>query len=482
MNSAVLKRTMWSARRLRFRGIALTAPLLLCLSCKTSPMVESTLLTATGVSNQEGFVYFLPKHLMQLTLDRVPTTLDALKKVTEAKMTAAKEALEAAKAAEGALKAQTAIVEALAAQHAKAAEPEKTAAGTALAEARGLLEMLRAKKAVADAALAEAQHGKAAADQDVANYSSLTGPHFKDTLVLTRLPAVADPRYPIVARLKHAKNRDDELTLQVTESGLLSAATGKATDQTAAIVAEVAKIIIDIAKLAAGVPPLPGPAAEAAGAPPQQRFGFHLEEVFDPAICEEVASINRELTALVTPYQIVVQRGDNSVYSTDAECARLAPPPPPQKLTLHGLAYRRLVPFRFRIMGTVSAGSSSTSTIHTIKSAMIELPNDGPIAHVDYPARWWATNEHSSEFKNGVLTKHVTTQPAEALGGVRTLANVVRQIVGLPGELIQLKIDYSSKDAAQLAAEKAVLDAEAALAAAKAAATQHAAAPPAAAP
>src|SRR5262249_53332753 len=136
--------------------------------------------------------------------------------------------------------------------------------------------------------------------------------------------------------------------------------------------------------------------------------------------------------------------------------------------TRPGLAYRRLIPYRFRITGTVSAGPGATSVVHTIKSAMVELPNDGPIAYVEYPARWWATNEHSSEFKNGVLIKQVTKQPAEALGGVRALADVVRQIVDVPGELIQLKIDYSSKDAAQLAAEKAVVDAEAALAAARA--------------
>jgi len=78
---------------------------------------------------------------------------------------------------------------------------------------------------------------------------------------------------------------------------------------------------------------------------------------------------------------------------------------------------------------------------------VIYIPNNGPIGRVNLTAGPFVKTEHNVKFKDGMLTSVDATRPSEMLGAVKTLPDSLKAIAAVPAEMLQLKIDYSSKEA-----------------------------------
>lgn len=66
-------------------------------------------------------------------------------------------------------------------------------------------------------------------------------------------------------------------------------------------------------------------------------------------------------------------------------------------------------------------------------------------------------------FQDGMLTKWDVDRPSELYAIIQIPLNILKDVIALPTQLIQLKLDYSSKDVDLLKSEKAQVEAAAAL-------------------
>ena len=66
----------------------------------------------------------------------------------------------------------------------------------------------------------------------------------------------------------------------------------------------------------------------------------------------------------------------------------------------------------------------------------------------------------TADFTNGMLTKISVDKPSEALAAVEIPLDILENIIKLPTELIQLKIDTSEKQAVSLEKQKALIEAQ----------------------
>ena len=62
------------------------------------------------------------------------------------------------------------------------------------------------------------------------------------------------------------------------------------------------------------------------------------------------------------------------------------------------------------------------------------------------PKQDFADNEVEFEFKSGLLTKYKSVTPNEFLQALRMIPAGLKALIATPAEIIQLKIDYSTKE------------------------------------
>lgn len=87
------------------------------------------------------------------------------------------------------------------------------------------------------------------------------------------------------------------------------------------------------------------------------------------------------------------------------------------------------------------------------------LPNNGPLAVFPYETDPCTTAKYDVTFNNGMLTRRDIERPSEVLGCLRVPLEILEAIISLPTEILQLKVDYSSKEEELLEQQKATIDA-----------------------
>tara|TARA_R110000823_G_scaffold232224_1_gene358727 strand:+ start:2203 stop:2931 length:729 start_codon:yes stop_codon:yes gene_type:complete len=98
-----------------------------------------------------------------------------------------------------------------------------------------------------------------------------------------------------------------------------------------------------------------------------------------------------------------------------------------------------------------------------VRTWHLTLAQGGPTGRLELPRGQLATNEYDVVFDKGMLIKSKIVQPSELLAGVMIVPNALREIFAIPTELIQLKIDTTSKSSELINAEAALLAAQAEL-------------------
>ncbi len=110
-----------------------------------------------------------------------------------------------------------------------------------------------------------------------------------------------------------------------------------------------------------------------------------------------------------------------------------------------GVCFR--LPIPYRITAGVSVGGDAT-----VSSAIVALPNDGPIIATDFSRALFVQKVTNASFTNGVLTSLSVTKPSEAAGAVALPSQIIAaffsgitETFGNRNAALQARISYAEK-------------------------------------
>jgi len=115
--------------------------------------------------------------------------------------------------------------------------------------------------------------------------------------------------------------------------------------------------------------------------------------------------------------------------------------------------------------GAILSGRVITSwgSLTPLRSMTFDLPNSSPTELLKVTSGAFSTTEHVTEFQDGVLVAHKEERPSELLSVAKIPYDVAKALIKIPAEILSLKVDYSSKEAALIDAQTAILAAKKAL-------------------
>lgn len=410
-------------------GLALTAG---CASKITSKVcTEGAACTSAGIS------YSLPQRMAKLVVDRAKIDPEKARAAVAAASGAVDTAKKTSDEAQASAARKKAIAEA-------AEEPARTPALLVAAQAAAEAKVAREELSAAQGKLATAQENLRLAQE---------GAEFVDKIEISLLPMMGDPDRTFVADLDHQPNVDDDVTITTSEDGLLQSSDATHTDRTGDIVVELAKTAAGVAKLTAGftAPTVKTFAIMKEGAEEEPKGKpFHYEAVFDPSNESAQVTLKTELsgfTAGVGDYDV-----DITPLGTATTTLQAATSPDDQ--TYDGLVYRRPIPYLIEL-STNTGGQARASQIAVVAS----VPNRGTEVVVPVEGRSFTKATNGVSFKDGMLIKRKVEAPSEAFGVAQIPPRILKEIASLPTDLIQLKIDTTSKQTELLQAQKLQLDA-----------------------
>lgn len=266
----------------------------------------------------------------------------------------------------------------------------------------------------------------------------------RETATITLLPVEADMNHRFQATFKHKMSRNDTYTLRVDENGLLAGGDATTTDQTL----DILEAIASTAAAFAGGPSTNLPLLKAAGKNAPNCPTYSYSKIFDPTDTDIHTTINTELRnkGAVEPNSIRVKITVPSKSKAS-----------PKKGD--GLYYRRGGPVTFEI----GKGDPIAHTFSATSIAHHNIPQAGPIGLIPVKGGAFITTKFEYDFVNGQPTRLNVERPSEALAVAGFPLEVAKSIISTPTELIQLKVNHSTQEAALLEAQKAVIDAQAAL-------------------
>ena len=264
----------------------------------------------------------------------------------------------------------------------------------------------------------------------------------EDALIatLTALPSVPDTDVPYIAHLNHKASRSDDLTIQTTKEGLLKAVKSISEEQTAQIIVKLSEAVVEAAKLVATVSTRFPAADPLEGKEPPRTF----ETVFDPSDAKAESDINEQLALTAfKEYQIKVDR----------------PVAPEGKLAfpVDGIVHRRAGVVTIHLLKTVE---SERKPAVSVLGEQFVIPNVGPVTVIPMEAGPFVKTEYDLKFEDGLLTEMHATKPSELLAIVQIIPDTLKSIASIPAELVQVKVDYSTKAKSLLDARKNIIDAQ----------------------
>lgn len=255
---------------------------------------------------------------------------------------------------------------------------------------------------------------------------------------------VPDPHMIVALEYIKCASAEDEVNIKISREGFLKSVKAVSEEKSAKIVAKVVELAKEVVK---AVAPYPGARV------PEEKKRDVLVVKFDPTDEDEL------------------KRVDESVqeYGFHLECDPLdSKSIPEHKIsgasTITGICFRPLKPYRFVVKGNTSPPyipyAKDASKTKTLLEEVVLLPNEGPVFSIDVTRAAFVKKETELTFEDGFLTSVRIKKPSEILGLVEIPLNAVKEIVSLPTELIQLKVDTTKKSKELFEARKDYFDAK----------------------
>lgn len=315
------------------------------------------------------------------------------------------------------------------------------------------------------------------------------GCDYQFTMDIIPLALVPETRHPLILKVNHSHLRDDELKIKTTPAGLITTSDVITTDRTGDIIVEIAKAVAMF-----GVGPIPT-VTPVKGFEAQMHISSFDEKVKEVKIkrCNysvmryaRVADFEEEVHVdffdengsetksldfeYLIPKDLKVKvnnstcqnpnnRAGNSCKSNSNNISEI------EKLFTqdssgnsnhidyqtkkNGILYRRDETHEVQLIGNDKV----------LISKQITMPNLSPISLVPFNSLPLVKTKNNAEFENGMLTSFDTNQPSSVLELVRLPARVVEGMLTAITTLIQLKIDYTSKNTGLIGEEVKRLEA-----------------------
>ncbi len=424
--------------------------------------------TSHSFRNTKGIIYFLPKRQIKVTASQKPVNAKA---VADAKETVTK-----AKAAEA---TATATLGATSASL-KKEEAVLAAMETPTSKQQDKITRLKAQQKVEQKAVADASTARQAAEKQLQTRKTakINGlPEFTISAVLT--DPIPDPSKAFQMYFHHSIQRDDEFSISVNKKGLLTSGKVTAADRTGDIIVEVAGAIAGLGR----GDPLP---ARAGGTPPATCHKDFYDEIeynglFD---MDDIEEVNGEL-ARCFPFKITLEPAlrlpevnnsrepgdkdnqkpdddgnqkpddDNTTWQNETPNTSIydlnKSVPSDGSGKIRGLVHRANLPYTLTVEECDLTGYpndySCRGDYYPRQTSIVMMPNDGPMGVIPFKSSMFVTTVDEVTFEDGIVTSWNRKAPSELLEIVRLPIKIAKEVISVPAELVQLKIDLSSKEA-----------------------------------
>lgn len=270
-----------------------------------------------------------------------------------------------------------------------------------------------------------------------------------DTVELEPLPPIADADACFLATVNHSAASADKVTIATTPEGLLKSIDAIGEDTTPKIILKLGELAREVAKAIVQFP--------AADTAPHEKT--HRELVFDPAMPSQVRDVDQALHTI--GYSLIVERLGTAPATHGANAPQSAA----------GVLYRRPIPYMVSIAVLPSVRAAAPGGAKTkvrnqevLLARVFNLPNDGPTETINLSGGAFVETSYTLTFTDGMPTEVKAAKPSEVLAAISVLPELAKTITSIPADLVQLKIDYSTKEKELLEAQKTVIEAQRALA------------------
>ena len=172
-----------------------------------------------------------------------------------------------------------------------------------------------------------------------------------------------------------------------------------------------------------------------------------IKAIIDPRETEDLGVLNKQLKNECI--QLTVAESDKSrIKNHEKKLKRL--------VSQNGLIYRQ--------PGTVTFIVKRFNPLYPnpeIGRIRLNLAQGGQTGILPLPTGTFSENKSDVSFSNGMLSKIKIIQPSEVLGAIGIIPGALKAMLAIPTELIQLKVDYSSREKELLELKKTMLELQA---------------------
>jgi hypothetical protein len=340
-----------------------------------------------------------------------------------------------------------------------AATPETRQGLTAnLAKAAGELATSKTDAEAKEKALAAAKaelHAAALAagmtDDEIAGPGA-----YKVSLKMELLAPSADPRQAFLLNPRHTPFRDDEHKVTVSSVGLLTSTDITATDRTGDVLIELAAFSGAITGNA-----IPAGLRSPRATDKKQDCTNSLGEyagVVDFVDPKAVAALNYDLQCLGVR---VIPEGTY----WPAETRPIAQPNTFYVGAIEGIVYRSPIDVQVRVEKCANKAGACQDNAgwFTAEVVALSLPQAGPISFVRQDAGFLTKTRYTLAFKDGILVDDYGSRPSELLEAARLPMKIIQAGFDGVSKVISLRTGQNTNQAALVASQLALLNAQASL-------------------
>jgi hypothetical protein len=428
-------------RRLDLAAVAAACAALLASGCANDPVLRSEPAREDGM----GFVYALPRAAVQIEAERVD--------ITPKLMEEAVKALAQAQATHAAAKKQGAAAKAALDQ---AKGIEKFAKGEGAAKAKERLELALALQLLRASQLLQAVQDEAKAEQRVKALSGGAG-EMEQTVTLTVLPPVPDPKHRYQVRDLGSLTRDESVKLTVN-NGLLNTVDSTTTGQVGTILVNLAS---SLASVHVTYKPSQSLKADTAAKAKQDCKPFRYIATFDPTDPTDIGRINKAVNVLAGGSYLLTRHPEEFAEPPPASASSPPPPPPPPPKATDGLRYRAPLTVDLSVIFNTPACTQKVNVSGAFVSAVVPDSSASYVLPID--ASGFTKVNTELAFKDGMPVTLGYDKPSRLAAVSRIPIDILKAILEVPGSILKLRVDYSSQEAALIKSRSAEDDARLAL-------------------
>ena len=379
----------------------------------------------------EGVAYSLPKQLLKVDFQRSPLTVDKLLK----DINATKVKVDGLKSDKSTKEKEIKELESFIKALAKSDPAYQSVFDKKSAELLVLKTELSdiSKSLVAEKAKFEGLV------RDYANFSADGSTVYDQSIKFTPQPVSPDPEFQYVAQINHQSNFSDEIEIKV-KNGLLTGAIGHSEGKNDAIVSAIVGGISGLRNLPSF----------------NKSYNFYgdIARHTPAGGCPDKLSVSRiidpnnpaEVTAFENLMQGCAKLSISKEFGGAATKNDIGD-------SINGFVYRQ--PGYYKIEVEFIDATASKNVKRTDRVVLAQ----GPINYISLPKSGFAKNEYDITFADGALSKSKAVRPSEALAIASLLPNALKAIFAIPTELVQLKVDLSSKEQSLAETETAIVKA-----------------------